>query len=260
MATTTVEEGPPSCPLCTIDFDDADATCRPNRFECCGNTVCSSCLAELQTSSDFTVCPFGCDLSAVLGHSEADGSPTAAASASPADVSTSASPVPADEYLSSSVLPESLLHGAPAAADSRRSSAASGRAAAAGRGRAAGGAAAVGTPAAQEAGADECAFPSLAAARGVPRGATAAVIQTASLRQPHTSYRAVAGGAGEPEPAGSGEGGAAAAAAAAPADAAAAAASGAGSGQAQGGPRGVIKVFWDIENAHLHESEEDEVR
>jgi hypothetical protein len=81
------------------------------------------------------------------------------------------------------------------------------------------------------------------------------VIQTASLRQPHTSYRAVAGGAGEPDPAGSAQG----AAAAPPSDAAAAAASGAASGQGQGGARGVIKVFWDIENAHLHESEEDEV-
>lgn len=56
-----------NCALCTIDFDEANEEDRPHRFPCCGKSVCTSCLYELQSTigPSASLCPFGCSMQEV---------------------------------------------------------------------------------------------------------------------------------------------------------------------------------------------------
>ena len=257
------------CPICTVEYDD-DEDSRPHTFDCCGGSICSACLnqcLENFSAPDGTLllCPLGgCDLSAAL-HGRADDGVAddagrdddsgtlqgglrrfAAPVASTASTSSRASrAAPAS---AGSLWPFSET-AAPTASASAQSRGASGFSSALPSASAVSPGIARGARAATFGllnAAAEAAQPPAPTPGGALSSALAAS-RALGLRPPVFDYRSAANPYGPGRASGGGG-------SAAPAPAAASSTAGTPSAAAGSG-RGVIKVFWDIENMHLHENE-----
>jgi hypothetical protein len=238
---------PVNCALCTVEFDDEPEN-RSHGLGCCGRRVCTSCLNELMSMGDANMpCPFGCSMKDVLkddGEGAEDGGVFSEdeegeeegpmpsvfdddgdSHAAPAPRGTDAATLKLDEELAQAIMREEYSAAAAASDPSGKNAGLSGINQSAGPG-----AGKKKRKANKAAGGDDGAplhpLPSLAS-QPLRQSVSAARAAPPSL----SGYRP-----SQPSPFASTQ------------KVPASAVSGLGSNL-----KGVIKVFWDIENAHLHD-------